>query len=315
MSFNTNYNETEICLPDEMTDPFYEADYNDVDPFYYSEDFNKMYMDNRYQKLESCVNFDPEKAFKIIEKHWLDFASRLNVKRWVIAMSGGKDSLVAAGLACKIFGSSNVHAVFIPNGIQADISDAVDSAVTLGIVHKHTINIEDAFKSITHQIADNGAWSILPDAKINLPPRLRMAVTMAVAQTVNGMMINTSNLTEDNLGYCTLFGDDCGSYSPMQYLTVSEVIALGDWLELPTELVHKVPADGLQGDTDEQRLGMKYRDVDIFIRTGATMDLTLKNKIFLKYAANKFKLDMIKLPGPEMPYPDFVRKTNVKEIL
>ena len=103
------------------------------------------------------------------------------------------------------------------------------------------------------------------DTKINIPPRLRMTATYAVAQTFGGIVLNTSNLTEDILGYCTLWGDTTGSYAPIQGLTVTEVLKLGDYIGIPYDLVHKTPADGLQTLSDEERLGVKYADVDQFI--------------------------------------------------
>lgn len=42
---------------------------------------------------------------------------------------------------------------------------------------------------------------------------------------------------------------------------------VGDTLEeLPYDLVHKTPTDGLSGKSDEERLGLKYEDVHKYIR-------------------------------------------------
>jgi NH3-dependent NAD+ synthetase len=59
--------------------------------------------------------------------------------------------------------------------------------------------------------------------------------------------------------------------------------------------------------TDEDRLGMKYADVDKFIRTYEG-DMVLVSNILSKYHANKFKLDMIHIEGPKFKFlPNFVK--------
>ena len=103
----------------------------------------------------------------------------------------------------------------------------------------------------------------------NLPARLRMAATYAVAQSMNGRVANTCNLSEDWVGYATRYGDAAGDFSPLSRLTVQEVKAVGLELGLPEKLVHKTPIDGLSGLTDEENLGFSYAVLDNYIRTGA----------------------------------------------
>ena len=41
----------------------------------------------------------------------------------------------------------------------------------------------------------------------NLPSRMRMVTLYAIAQSENaGIVLNTSNLSEDWVGYCTVYG-------------------------------------------------------------------------------------------------------------
>lgn len=68
--------------------------------------------------------------------------------------------------------------------------------------------------------------------------------------------------------------------------------------EIKEQLDHKEPADGLQSETDEQRLGFSYVDLDILIRTGHGTD-SLKQKVTAKFKANKFKTEIIQLPRPD----------------
>lgn len=83
-----------------------------------------------------------------------------------------------------------------------------------------------------------------------------MATLYAVAQSVEGgIVLNTSNLSEDWVGYCTIYGDSAGAFSPLGMYTTEEVIALGRALGLPERFLIKPPSDGLTGLTDEDNLG------------------------------------------------------------
>ena len=58
---------------------------------------------------------------------------------------------------------------------------------------------------------------------------------------------------------------------------------------LPDDLVEKVPADGLCGNTDEDALGFKYAVMDKYIRTGEIDNLEIKNKIDERVKKYRFK--------------------------
>jgi len=237
-----------------------------------------------------------EEFYKVIRNDWTNWAKLINAKKFLVGISGGKDSTVVAALAVKIFGKENVIGVTLPCDGQKDIDDSLEVIRMLGIRHV-SIDIGDSVHSIAVSL-ENNAIDVSKDTKINLPCRIRTAALYAVAQSMDAIVVNTSNLTEDILGYATLWGDTCGSYAPIQGMTVTEVISLGDWLGVPYHLCHKVPVDGLQELTDEEKLGMKYADVDKYIRRNIGSD-ELKQKVDQLYIRNKFKIDMIHLPGPK----------------
>lgn len=231
---------------------------------------------------------------------WIDKNGISKDQKWVVAISGGKDSTVVAALAVKKFGRFNVIGVTLPCDGQKDFSDSLKVLEFLGIKHV-SIDIGDSVHSILNGI-ENNSIDVSYDTKTNLPARVRMATTFAVAQSVGGMVLNTCNLTESILGYCTLFGDDCGSYAPIKELTVTEVIALGDWLGIPKALTHKTPIDGLQPLTDEEKLGMKYSEVDETIRNGGDQ-YGIREKIRDMYKKNNFKNVIVNVPGPSIKIP------------
>ena len=216
----------------------------------------------------------------------------------VIGISGGKDSSVVAAICAKAIGPENVIGVMMPNGEQKDIADSQSLIAHLGI-KSTTVNIGNAFNDLCNAI--NLGVELSYDTKTNLPARLRMSTLYAVAQTVGGFVANTCNLSEDTVGYATLYGDNAGSFAPISKLTTEEVMEIGDDLGLPFELVHKVPIDGLQPKTDEDKLGFTYHEVNELIRKG----IKGKNadKIMDMYRKNKFKLDIVRIPyfDPHLP--------------
>ena len=280
----------------------------------------------RKMKMEKKYEFTPQMAFANIETHMKMWAELTNAKNFVVGISGGKDSTVVAMLLCAIFGKDRVYGVMMPQGEQSDIQDSIDVCDILGI-HPITIDVGESVASITAQIwyhrSESGIYPT-KDMEINLPARIRMATLHAIGQCVNGRVINTSNLSEDMVGYATQFGDNAGAYAPLQGLTVTEVKELGlhliyqlgkinrsdgtyDAQNRLLELIHKTPVDGLQAQSDEERLGFTYSALDKFIRLNEGSD-EFKEMVRKKYNANKFKLEIVQMPQPDFSYlPNFVK--------
>ena len=217
----------------------------------------------------------------------------------VIGISGGKDSSVTAALCVAALGKDRVIGVLMPNGIQADIDDAKHVVEHLGIKH-FIVNIKDAYEGAVNALFFSGI-QFSEQARVNLPPRIRMSTLYAVSQSMNGRVINTCNLSEDWVGYSTRYGDSVGDVCPLGKLTVTEVKELGTALGLPDSLVHKVPSDGLCGKTDEDNLGFTYAVLDRYIRTGEIDDLETKKKIDYKHRINKFKLELMQTYKTGLP--------------
>ena len=221
----------------------------------------------------------------------------------VIGISGGKDSSVVAAICAKAIGPENVIGVMMPCGIQKDIADSQKLIDFLGI-KSTTVNIGNAFNDLCNAI--NLGVELSYDTMTNLPARLRMSTLYAVAQTVGGFVANTCNLSEDYApgGYATLFGDNAGSFAPIQDMTVTEIIEVGEDLGLPYNLLHKTPIDGLQPLSDEEKIAKQtgierwtYARFDKLIR-GEKHDFTPEEVEILRKGAQagKFKRDIVQIP-------------------
>ena len=209
----------------------------------------------------------------------------------VIGISGGKDSSVVAALCVEALGKDRVIGVLMPNGEQSDIDCSHRLVAHLGISF-YVCNIKKAFDGVMDSLRLAG---IEPSRQtvINLPPRIRMSTLYAVSQSHNGRVANTCNLSEDWVGYSTRYGDAAGDFSPLGKLTVREVKAIGKYLNLPIDLVEKVPSDGLSGKTDEDNLGFSYAVLDEYIRSGVCENPETKARIDRLHGINEFKLKPI----------------------
>lgn len=208
----------------------------------------------------------------------------------VIGISGGKDSSIAAALCVEALGKDRVIGVLMPKGEQHDIDKAYMLVNHLGIRH-FVVNIKDAYDGIINNIPEE--LKLSAQSVQNLPPRLRMSTLYAVSQSCNGRVCNTCNLSEDWVGYSTRYGDSVGDFSPLSTMTVTEIKEIGYLLDIPKELVDKVPIDGLCGKTDEENLGFTYAELDKYIRTGEISDLDKKEIIDRKHRQNLFKLQLM----------------------
>lgn len=219
----------------------------------------------------------------------------------VIGISGGKDSTIVAKLCVEALGSDRVIGVMLPNDHQHDLDVAKEVCQYLGI-KSHLIDISSTFEDVRCSIEDETKKSLSEQALTNLAPRIRMTYLRAYAQCFNGRLINTSNLSEDWVGYATVDGDSAGDMSPLCLLTVQEVKAIGHYLGIPDKFVEKVPEDGLVGKSDEDNLGVTYAAIDKWIREGICdeKDLQVINK---KFQANKFKI--VKMAGMPCFWPEY----------
>lgn len=242
------------------------------------------------KQIDICVDF--------IKTYFQDNGTS-NTKA-IIGISGGKDSTIAAALLVRALGPERVIGVMMPEYEQNDIEDSYRVCETLGIKH-YVIDIGpacyelyDELGDVINGIAENKAVTT------NTPARIRMATLYAIAAAVGGRVCNTGNASEAFIGYTTKYGDLAGDFALLRNFTVREVYAMGDALEeLPYDLVHKAPADGMSGKTDEDNTGVPYDVIDDHLLYGIIPDnIELWERIKTMHKRNTHKMDAIRLPAP-----------------
>lgn len=232
----------------------------------------------------------------------------------IVGISSGKDSTITAALCVEALGADRVIGVLMPNGTQSDISDSYRVCNLLGI-KPIEINIGNSYNLLVSRVCEG--MDIIPDMiRTNLPSRLRMATLYAVAALYpNSRVVNTSNWSERYIGYCTKGGDTVADFSPLGNLTVREVLAIGDDLGLPYDLVHKTPTDGMSGKSDEEKIGFTYEELDNYLLIeNKTPSREVLDKITKMHEANKHKLLPMPMYNPTIDYiekfVDMVHKEN-----
>lgn len=93
-------------------------------------------------------------------------------------------------------------------------------------------------------------------------------------------------------GYTTKWGDNSSDFNPIGNFTAHEVIEIGKILGVPDKILSKAPNDGLGGLTDEEKMGIKYSQIEEMIEMGSTEEKA-KEEIIKRYLNSKHKRSLV----------------------
>ena len=177
----------------------------------------------------------------------------------VLGLSGGIDSALVAYLLRDALGKENVLAIMMP--YKSSNPDSLNHAKLviedLGINSK-TIEITDMIDAYFKN--EKEATSLRMGNKM---ARERMSILFDYSSKKNALVVGTSNKTEIYLGYSTQFGDSACALNPIGDLYKTNIWDLSRYLKIPNELIEKKPsADLWEGQTDEQEMGLTYKEAD-----------------------------------------------------
>lgn len=213
----------------------------------------------------------------------------------IIGISGGKDSTIAAALLCRALGPENVFGVLMPCGKQTDLADSFKVVKYLDIPYT-VVNIGNTMDTLVEAIPEQVFGAGNNAFYTNTPARLRMTTLYGIAALVGGRVINTGNASELFVGYTTKYGDLAGDFSIFKDYYVREILAIGEYLGLPDELIHKAPGDGMSGKTDEDNFGFTYKVLDDYLIDDVIPDYETLRLIEERHARNIHKLHALSLP-------------------
>jgi len=183
---------------------------------------------------------------------------------YVIGLSGGIDSALAAALCCRAVGPDKVSGLFMPSMVTPpqDRSD-VDTLCTCLGMSWNEIPIAPII-TVYQQIP---GFLETPYLLGNLMARIRMTLLYFQANRDNLLVCGISNRTEYLLSYCTKYGDNAADIQPIVHLLKDEVQELAKIVGIPEQIRMRIPTAGLYtGQTDEKELGLTYPEIDAAIR-------------------------------------------------
>lgn len=215
---------------------------------------------NTSQKTDTV---DLESAHKTIKRFITGKLNQSGASGYVIGLSGGVDSSLAATLAVEAIGKDKVLGVMLP--YKSSSSGSITDAQTL--IEK--LEIEHRQVEITPMI-DVYFEKFSKFEKIragNKMARERMAVLFDIAQETGRLVMGTGNRTEGCLGYTTWYGDAACSMNPIGELYKTEIRALATMVGVPKQIITKNPsADLWEGQTDEDEIGVTYEIIDKILK-------------------------------------------------
>ena len=220
------------------------------------------------------------------------YVKNSGAKGVVIGNSGGKDSAVVIALCVKALGKENVLTVAMPcSSTPQDLEDAKLVADTFGI-KMLTVDLSSVYENLCLEIESTITNEIPSEVSINIRPRLRMITLYAIAQQHSLLVAGTGNACEQFIGYTTKWGDNASDFNQIAEFTVSEVLEIGKILGVPDKIINKAPNDGLGLGSDEEKLGVTYKEIEEYVTTGKTSNKTSMKKIekMHKQSAHKRKL-------------------------
>lgn len=202
---------------------------------------------------------DLQKTHETLVNFLKENIKKAGFKKAVLGLSGGIDSALVAYLLRDALGAENVLALMMPYK-----SSNPDSLLHAKMVVED-LKINSKIIEITNMI--DAYFKDEPEAtmlrKGNKMARERMSILFDYSAKEVALVIGTSNKTEMFLGYSTQFGDSACAINPIGDLYKSDVWALSKYLKIPQPLIDKKPsADLWEGQTDEQEMGLTYKDAD-----------------------------------------------------
>ena len=245
------------------------------------------------------MKFNAEAETKKVINFIRDYYKENNLKGVVLGISGGKDSAVVAALFKEALGSENVLGLTLPcHSNEEDRSDAKLISEKYGF-ELLNIDLTNSYDAFVNEITKLGTFTEedLKNSNINIKPKLRMSslyYMAALYSSIKGgtyLVAGTSNKSELYVGYFTKGGDSTYDIGVLNDFTVSEVIQIGEYLGVPHKVLYKTPSDGLSNQTDEDKLGVKYKDIEAYLNN-EELDKETKEKIEKLHKNNLHKFNI-----------------------
>ncbi len=201
-----------------------------------------------------------------------DYFWKNGYRKASIGLSGGIDSAVVACLAVEALGRENVRALLMPSQFSSDhsVEDAKTLAENLGIEY-NVVPITEAYRSIVDSMKPAIGGTAFGTAEENIQARIRTIMLMALQNKTDYIVLNSSNKSENALGFCTLYGDTAGAFSVTGDLYKGEIYDLARYINrekgdlIPESILDKEPSSELHPDQKDSDILPPYEVVDAIL--------------------------------------------------
>ena len=149
----------------------------------------------------------------------------------ILGISGGIDSTVVAAICHEVMVMTGIPVIGRSLPTNFNKEEETDAATLVGktfCTDFQTVHIGDWCKELSSDFRLLEG-EMTPIAKGNIQARLRMMYLYNLASIHNGIVMDTDNLTENNLGYWTLHGD-VGDFNPIGGLWKTEIFKFAEEL-------------------------------------------------------------------------------------
>ncbi len=201
-----------------------------------------------------------------------DFFAKNGYQKACIGLSGGIDSAVVAAIAVEALGRENVHALLMPSQFSSDhsVEDAREVAENLGISY-NVLPITEIYKSTVDTLKPAIGGREFDSTEENIQPRIRTILLMALQNKTGHILLNCSNKSENALGFCTLYGDTAGAFSPTGDLYKCEMYDVARYINrlhdnvIPDRVLDKEPSSELHPGQKDSDILPPYEVVDAIL--------------------------------------------------
>ncbi|MDD5261423.1 MAG: NAD+ synthase [Methylacidiphilales bacterium] len=239
-------------------------------------------LDTEGEECDPAWPCEEELLFSALSLGTRDYVRKCGFGKVAIGLSGGIDSALTTVIAVEALGPDNVLGVLMPGrySSQGSITDAEALAKILEIEWK-TLRIDDSYQALLKQLGPFVQESDGPDLTLeNLQARIRGVTLMAISNKTGRLVLTTGNKSELASGYCTLYGDMCGSLGVLSDVSKTQVYQLARWINrhqeiIPRSSIEKAPSAELRPHQTDQDSLPPYEILDgildLYVLKGRTV--------------------------------------------
>ena len=232
---------------------------------------------------------DYGKVFETLVQETSNYLTRNNLNCVVLGISGGIDSTVCAAICHEVSKRTSIPLIGRSLPTKYNKEEEISTADLVGrafcsdykevpIMHPY-----NAFLDFVDAAGD----VITPIANGNIQARLRMMYLYNLASIHKGLVIDTDNLTEHNLGYWTIHGD-VGDFNPIGGLWKTEVFELAKYIANEYYSKMRILEEGHFYD-EADLYGIKYNAIKDSLKLLPTAGLGITNSDLEEIGANSYE--------------------------